>query len=155
MEDEWRVNEQESKRSESLNEQADQPSRDVWWEVEKLKREIDSLLGDRIRERSQVGITGSEDIEPKERPSAPLQSPLKSLRLDSPDEVGSMVAGSSSRQKAGKEVELPRKLTPVSRLFPIDASKDATLIFAGKSRYCPTSSLCFATIRIQVSQSLS
>jgi hypothetical protein len=144
MNAEWSVVEREGKLLNGSGDQANQSTNDVWDEVEKLKEEINSLLQDRIRARSnQPRVEDIENNEPKvpAPPSATLEGTLKSLRLEPPGEMSpSNIKGSSDPNK-GKESGLTRKLMPASRLFPIDVLKDAVLISAWEEQVLPNMKL--------------
>jgi hypothetical protein len=130
----------EGKLLKAPGDQANQSTNDVWDEVEKLKEEINSLLQDRIRERAnQPRIEDIENNEPKvpAPPSTTLEGSLKSLRLEPPGEMSSSNTKGSSDLNKGKESELTRKLMSASRFFPIDALKDAVLIFAWQEQVLP------------------
>jgi hypothetical protein len=130
-----RLIEQEG-RSEGIERQPgtpdDQPVKEAWDEVEKLKGEISSLLEERIQERSQTGIPGSGDSDPSfsTPPSMTLDGLLKSVTLDTPVEMSSANTGGSSSGKKGKGVGPARELPPSTRFFPIDTLKDAALILS-------------------------
>ena len=123
-------------RSEGIERQPgtpdDQPVKEVWDEVEKLKGEISSLLEERIRERSQTGIPGSGGSDPSlsTPPSMTLDGLLKSVTLDTPVEMSSANTSGSSSGKKGKEVGPAGELPPSTRFFPIDTLKDAALILS-------------------------
>ena len=133
-----RVTEQEWRLWESADTQADQ-LKNAWHDVEKMKDELESLLEERVRKRYQREITESDDsdLEGSPPPSTTIEGQFTSLRLDSPGGVSSTnVSGFATKQK-GKVGEPNKNSPPAPRFFPIDASKDATLIFSWQEKVLP------------------
>lgn len=128
MKDNFRAIKQEM-RSEFIEKQSDssddQLMKEDWDEIEKLKADMDSLLEERTRERSQTGIPMSGESS-----LSISKSPITTSALTHNTAAAMGSANTSSSSSGEEEKEVVGRLTPSIRFFPIDTLKDATLIFS-------------------------